>query len=68
MRGLGYRNATEFRGEYIAHADRSVTNTLHTVEVWERDRSAQPSINTDDLEDENAQREADEFAELSADW
>ncbi len=69
LRGFGYRKTTELRGEYIAPIGGPVVNTLHTVEVWVRDRSELPSnpVN-DDLDDENAQREADEWEELSANW
>lgn len=42
MRGYGYRKREEIRGEYIVRADHSVTNTLHTAEVWMRDRSSLP--------------------------
>lgn len=43
MTGYGYRKTTELRGEYIVGSNHKVeSNTLHTVEVWVRDRSGQP--------------------------
>lgn len=70
LRGFGYRKGTELSGEYIVKTDGSVTNTLHAIETWTRDRSQLPSnpLNGDDLEQENAQREAEEWDELSANW
>lgn len=41
MRGYGYRQTTEIRGEYIVENHKVVSNTLHEVEVWVRDRSGQ---------------------------
>jgi hypothetical protein len=37
----GYRRVDELRGEYIVESHKVVSNTLHTVEGWERDRSRQ---------------------------
>lgn len=43
LRGFGYRKTTELRGEYIDPVGGPIINTLHTAEVWVRDRSEQPS-------------------------
>lgn len=43
MRGYGYLKSSETRGEFIVENHRVVSNTLHDVEVWERDRSEQAS-------------------------
>lgn len=43
LRGYGYRKSTELRGEYIVENHQVVSNTLHAVEAWERDRGELPS-------------------------
>jgi hypothetical protein len=55
----GYRKVAELRGEFITENHRVVSNTLHTVDVLERDRSGQSS-NPMNQWDEYEQMEADE--------
>jgi hypothetical protein len=43
MRGYGYVKGSELRGEFIIENHQVVSNTLHTIEIWERDRTEQPS-------------------------
>jgi hypothetical protein len=62
----GYRATTELRGEVITENHRIVSNTLHTVEVLERDRSGQSSNPLNEW-DEYEQMEGDEPYEIPCD-
>ncbi len=55
----GYREIVELRGELVIDHGRVVSDTLHLVEILERDRSGQSSNPLNEW-DEYQQMEADE--------
>jgi hypothetical protein len=62
----GYRKVAEVRGEFLIEKHRVVSNTLHTAEVLERDRSGQLSNPLNDCDEDESFE--DHRASYGSDW